>query len=123
MVEYPTDLLPQWSHGYRITPSANGVSRTEFSTGRARQRMVGENRDDQFGVSMLLTPQELMLFDHFVEVQLNFGDAYIGPYHDGGGIKTGVIRLLGGEYKSAQLANANLHRVTATLEVIDREVA
>lgn len=115
------DILPNPQHGYSIQPSNGGVLRSEFSTGRARQRLVSDVRDDVFVLEWLLQPNQLLIFEHFLVVRCRKVDWFSGTYHDGAGLKEGALRLVNGRYNVQQLTNANLYRVTANVEVQDRQ--
>tara|TARA_R110001583_G_scaffold66931_1_gene191843 strand:- start:1007 stop:1468 length:462 start_codon:yes stop_codon:yes gene_type:complete len=120
METYPS-VLPAWQRGYSFAPNNKGVLRTEFSTGRARQRNVVDVRDDIFECSLILDPRELVIFEHFINVRCNKVDWFNGQYHDGEGLKDGVVRLVSGAYKAKQMSDAELYTVTASIEVQDRQ--
>ncbi|WP_022960307.1 hypothetical protein [Spongiibacter tropicus] len=115
------DILPKPQRGYSIQPNSGGVLRSEFSTGRARQRLVSDVRDDIFPLEWLLQPNHLVIFEHFIGVLCRKADWFNGPYHDGEGLKSGVLRLVSGRWQVQQVRNGNLFRVSANVEVQDRQ--
>lgn len=114
-------ILPKPLHGYQAEPNTAGVLRSESSTGRARQRLVADVRDDIFQIEWLFTPQQLVIFENFIGVRCNKVDWFTGPYHDGEGLKDGTVRLVNGAYRFQQVSNSKDFSVTASLEVQDRQ--
>lgn len=114
-------ILPAWQRGYSFTPNNGGVLRSESSTGRARQRLVADVRDDVFDCSFILEPRQLVIFEHFINVRCNKVDWFNGSYHDGEGLKDGVVRFVNGSYRAQQMQDANLYNVSANIEVQDRQ--
>lgn len=119
METYPS-VLPAWQRGYNYSPNNNGVLRSQFSTGRARQRRVANVRDDVFSCELLLNPGELVIFEHFADQLIGRVNWFLGAYHDGRGMRDGVLRLVDGDYQVQQRADAELYQVRAQIEVQER---
>lgn len=107
--------LPPWSsrYGYKVRPS---VVRTANRGGATTQRKRSHRKIMIGDVELRLKGAELPYFEWFVRGICNNGQSkFYGQYVDGDGVKTGIIRIVGGKYSvSTDLVK---HTVKCQIEI------
>ena len=117
---WPTALPNGWLVGTPIAVSPGVVGR-RFASGRLRQRREIVYPHDRYEARLDFDPVEFRLFEYFVKTVLNRIDWYSGPYHDGGGLQTGTLRLVGGAYQARHGATTGAWTVNAVIEIEGRK--
>lgn len=121
MPTYPSSL-PVYkldNYSFEISPE---VVRTQYHTGRARQRKHFEKRDDVFNVTLSLTNAELDTFENFVTSDLENGSlTYTGPYYTSDVQYSGTLEIIRGEY-SFRLVPPDRWEVSFRMELKDRDM-
>lgn len=108
--------------GYSWQVSPN-VVRTEFSSKNTRQRKMFENRNDIFSARHIITDNELLTFEAYVNDTLNNGagtDTF--TYYTSDVSQTGTARIVKGEYNSSLLF-AGRWEVTYNFELDNRSLS
>lgn len=119
ITNYPS-YLPKVSNAYNVAANTN-VIRTQFDTGKYRQRQRFENVTYNLNVKWEFTDDEYLLFEIFHRGSLKNGTEYFNiDLALTNGIRNLEARFVGADYKATYKGNLNWD-VTATLEVEDIE--
>lgn len=117
---WPPGLPKGWQLGTPLKVDS-GVNRTPMLSGHVRQRVALTLPFDQWPATLVLDDAEFRVFEYFMRDVLSQEDWYTGPYHDGGGIQTGTLRLVGGEWKADQDPETGVWTITAKIEIDSRK--
>lgn len=116
MAAWPSTLPKPLLSGYQGDSGAN-VSRTEFDSGPARQRLNTTTDPDGVTVSWKFKPAEMVIFKAFWKTTINYGtDWFSISLNIGDGFATYQARLISGKYQYQALPGMNW-QVTAKLDV------
>lgn len=117
---WPPGLPKGWQLGTPLDIES-GVVRTSMLSGHARQRVEISLPFDRFQAQLVLSDLELRVFEYFMRDVLTQVDWYEGPYHDGGGIQTGTLRVVAGAWQASQDPATGAWNVSAHIEIANRK--
>lgn len=107
--------FPPWSISYSYSEN-NPVVRTASSMGYVRQSNRGHKAITVASAVRILTGIQLQYFESFVRGQTDYGQqAFTDKYKDGGGVQSGLIRIVGGSYSVS--TKDKIFEVSCSLEV------
>lgn len=120
MAIWPSILPAGWLVGSPLA-IRSGVSRIQMLSGHVRQRQAVVSPFDTFEITFNFNDVEFRLFEHFVRIDVNQGDWFTGPYHDGAGQQTGTIRFVDGAYSAQHQPDTGHWSITAQIEIDGRK--